>query len=187
MRRPGRAPARRSSGRPSAPASRTASGSARGRRRSCKEEEIGGRGSARWSSSSCDWPLGDGGGCLSSHLSGANCPWEAMQWTLGWTNSMRKCSRGTRKTLCWGTSGEHHHHHQQQNSSRPGEQRADRGASHGTATHQEEAGALGAQLDLGVGRQGEERHPVLLVNGHGPAQEATGARTHTHRGDEKLL
>lgn len=48
-----------------------------------------------------------------------------------------------------------------------------------TATHQEEAGALRAQLDLGVGRQGEERHPVLLVNGHGPAQEATGARTHT--------
>lgn len=53
-----------------------------------------------------------------------------------------------------------------------------------SSTYQEEAGTLGAQLDLCVDRQGEQRHPVVFVNGHSPAQEATD--THTHRGDKKL-
>lgn len=47
-------------------------------------------------------------------------------------------------------------------------------------SHQEEAGALGAQLDLCLGREGEDRHPLLLISGHAPAQEATHTHTETH-------
>lgn len=47
--------------------------------------------------------------------------------------------------------------------------------------HQEEAGTVGAQLDLGVGGEGKDGRSVLPVDRHGSTQEAAQTPTVTHK------
>lgn len=47
-------------------------------------------------------------------------------------------------------------------------------------SHQEEAGAVGDELDLGVAGEREDGHSVLSIDGHDSTQEATQTHTQTH-------
>lgn len=49
-------------------------------------------------------------------------------------------------------------------------------------SHQEEAGAVGDELDLGVSGKRKDGNSVLIINGDDSTQEATQTNTHTHTG-----